>query len=78
MEFFRSYKELLNWVGEYTAAAIAFSYNEAVPVVDGNVLEYYLVILILKLILLWSAKKKEFALVLRLMPRMILQFSIRP
>jgi adenine-specific DNA glycosylase len=55
-------KELLNWVGEYTAAAIYMPlYNEAVPVVDGNVLEYYLVILILKLILLWSAKK-EFAL----------------
>ncbi|MBS7229941.1 A/G-specific adenine glycosylase [Flavobacterium psychroterrae] len=35
-----SYKELLKLkgVGEYTAAAIAsFSYNEAVPVVDGNV-----------------------------------------
>ncbi|MBW1654409.1 A/G-specific adenine glycosylase [Flavobacterium quisquiliarum] len=35
-----SYKELLKLkgVGEYTAAAIAsFSYNESVPVVDGNV-----------------------------------------
>ncbi len=35
-----TYKELLKLkgVGEYTAAAIAsFSYNEAVPVVDGNV-----------------------------------------
>lgn len=35
-----AYKELLKLkgVGEYTAAAIAsFSYNEAVPVVDGNV-----------------------------------------
>lgn len=35
-----TYKDLLNLkgVGEYTAAAIAsFSYNEAVPVVDGNV-----------------------------------------
>jgi A/G-specific adenine glycosylase len=39
-EFSGSYKELLELkgVGEYTAAAIAsFSYNEAVPVVDGNV-----------------------------------------
>ena len=38
--FPQSYKELLKLkgVGEYTAAAIAsFSYNEAVPVVDGNV-----------------------------------------
>ena len=41
MEFFLlTYKDLLKLkgVGEYTAAAIAsFSYNEAVPVVDGNV-----------------------------------------
>ncbi|HEX8270523.1 MAG TPA: A/G-specific adenine glycosylase [Flavobacterium sp.] len=38
--FPKSYAELLNLkgVGSYTAAAIAsFSYNEAVPVVDGNV-----------------------------------------
>lgn len=38
--FPRSYSELLKLkgVGEYTAAAIAsFSYNETVPVVDGNV-----------------------------------------
>lgn len=39
-EFPKSYLELLQLkgVGEYTAAAIAsFSYNETVPVVDGNV-----------------------------------------
>ncbi|MDP5100056.1 MAG: A/G-specific adenine glycosylase [Nonlabens sp.] len=38
--FPKTYKELLSLkgVGDYTAAAIAsFSYNEAVPVVDGNV-----------------------------------------
>lgn len=38
--FPESYKKLLNLkgVGDYTAAAIAsFAYNEAVPVVDGNV-----------------------------------------
>ncbi len=38
--FPKSYKELLSLkgVGDYTAAAIAsFAYNEAVPVVDGNV-----------------------------------------
>ncbi len=39
-EFPKTYKELLKLkgVGDYTAAAIAsFAYNEAVPVVDGNV-----------------------------------------
>jgi A/G-specific adenine glycosylase len=39
-EFPNSYKDLLKLkgVGEYTAAAIAsFAYNEATPVVDGNV-----------------------------------------
>jgi A/G-specific adenine glycosylase len=39
-EFPKSYTELLKLkgIGEYTAAAIAsFSYNESVPVVDGNV-----------------------------------------
>ncbi|MGL2962406.1 A/G-specific adenine glycosylase [Flavobacterium sp. RSB2_4_14] len=39
-EFPKTYKDLLHLkgVGEYTAAAIAsFSYNEDVPVVDGNV-----------------------------------------
>ena len=39
-EFPKTYSELLKLkgVGEYTAAAIAsFSYNETVPVVDGNV-----------------------------------------
>jgi len=39
-EFPNNYKELLKLkgIGEYTAAAIAsFSFNEAVPVVDGNV-----------------------------------------
>lgn len=39
-EFPKSYSELLKLkgIGEYTAAAIAsFSYNETVPVVDGNV-----------------------------------------
>ncbi|MFN3967625.1 A/G-specific adenine glycosylase [Flavobacterium sp.] len=39
-EFPKSYAELLKLkgIGEYTAAAIAsFSYNESVPVVDGNV-----------------------------------------
>ncbi|NNT71294.1 A/G-specific adenine glycosylase [Flavobacterium sp. IMCC34852] len=39
-EFPRTYAELLKLkgIGEYTAAAIAsFSYNESVPVVDGNV-----------------------------------------
>ena len=39
-EFPKTYKDLLHLkgIGEYTAAAIAsFSYNESVPVVDGNV-----------------------------------------
>ena len=39
-----TYKDLLKLkgVGEYTAAAIAsFSYNEAVPVVDGNVFRVF-------------------------------------
>jgi hypothetical protein len=48
-------------VGEYTAAAIAsFSYNEAVPVVDGNVLEYY-PLFDIETDIAWLQPKKEFA-----------------
>jgi adenine-specific DNA glycosylase len=42
LNFPGNYRNLfdLKGVGEYTAAAIAsFSYNEAVPVVDGNVFQ---------------------------------------
>ena len=67
-----SYKELLSLkgVGEYTAAAIAsFSYNEVVPVVDGNVFRvlsrYFDIETDIALV---SAKKEFAAIALEVMP----------
>ncbi|SFD26777.1 A/G-specific adenine glycosylase [Flavobacterium phragmitis] len=68
-----SYKELLKLkgVGEYTAAAIAsFSYNEAVPVVDGNVFRVLSRYFDVETdIALPSAKKEFAALAQELMPK---------
>ena len=61
--FPNNFKELLKLkgVGDYTAAAIAsFSFNEVIPVVDGNVYRVLRVILILKLILRFQKLKKSF------------------
>lgn len=67
-----SYKELLKLkgVGEYTAAAIAsFSYNEAVPVVDGNVFRVLSRYFDIETDIALPATKKEFsALAQELMP----------
>lgn len=67
-----SYKELLKLkgVGEYTAAAIAsFSYNEAVPVVDGNVFRVLSRYFDIETDIALPAAKKEFtALAQELMP----------
>lgn len=67
-----SYKELLKLkgVGEYTAAAIAsFSYNEAVPVVDGNVFRVLSRYFDIESDIALPATKKEFtALAQELMP----------
>lgn len=67
------YKELLNLkgVGEYTAAAIAsFSYNEAVPVVDGNVFRVLSRYFDIESDIALPASKKEFAaLAYELMPK---------
>jgi A/G-specific adenine glycosylase len=67
-----SYKELLKLkgVGEYTAAAIAsFSYNEAVPVVDGNVFRVLSRYFDIETDIALPASKKEFALLAQeLMP----------
>ena len=53
---------LLKGVGDYTAAAIAsFSYNEAVPVVDGNVFRVLSRYFDIKTDISLSAAKKEFA-----------------
>ncbi|KAF2079624.1 A/G-specific adenine glycosylase [Flavobacterium sharifuzzamanii] len=68
-----SYKELLKLkgVGEYTAAAIAsFSYNEPVPVVDGNVFRVLSRYLDVESDIALPATKKEFtALAQELMPK---------
>ncbi|KAF2512592.1 A/G-specific adenine glycosylase [Flavobacterium foetidum] len=67
-----SYKELLKLkgVGEYTAAAIAsFSYNEAVPVVDGNVFRVLSRYFDIETDIAMPTAKKEFtALAKELMP----------
>ena len=68
-----SYIELLKLkgVGEYTAAAIAsFSYNEAVPVVDGNVFRVLSRYFDIESDITLPATKKEFtALARELMPK---------
>ncbi|WP_073412849.1 A/G-specific adenine glycosylase [Flavobacterium defluvii] len=68
-----SYKELLKLkgVGEYTAAAIAsFSYNEVVPVVDGNVFRVLSRYFDIESDIMLPATKKEFAkLAFELMPK---------
>ncbi len=68
-----NYKELLKLkgVGEYTAAAIAsFSYNEAVPVVDGNVFRVLSRFFDIETDIALASSKKEFAaLALELMPK---------
>ena len=68
-----TYKELLklNGVGEYTAAAIAsFSYNEVVPVVDGNVFRVMSRYFGIESDISLPATKKEFtALAQELMPK---------
>ncbi|WP_133507460.1 A/G-specific adenine glycosylase [Flavobacterium chryseum] len=68
-----NYKELLQLkgVGEYTAAAIAsFSYNEAVPVVDGNVFRVLSRYFGIESDITLPATKKEFtALAYELMPK---------
>lgn len=71
--FPETYKELLKLkgVGEYTAAAIAsFSYNEAVPVVDGNVFRVLSRFFDLETDISLASAKKEFAaLAFELMPQ---------
>lgn len=68
-----SYNELLKLkgVGEYTAAAIAsFSYNEPVPVVDGNVFRVLSRYFDIDSDIMLPATKKEFtALASELMPK---------
>jgi len=68
-----NYKDLLNLkgIGEYTAAAIAsFSYNECVPVVDGNVFRVLSRYFDVKTDIAQASAKKEFAaLALELMPK---------
>ena len=68
-----NYKELLELkgVGEYTAAAIAsFSYNEAVPVVDGNVFRVLSRYFDVETDIALASAKKEFAaLAFELMPK---------
>jgi A/G-specific adenine glycosylase len=68
-----NYKELLKLkgIGEYTAAAIAsFSYNECVPVVDGNVFRVLSRYFDLETDIAQATAKKEFAaLALELMPK---------
>ncbi|RKS99185.1 A/G-specific adenine glycosylase [Flavobacterium sp. 123] len=71
--FPRTYKDLLKLkgVGEYTAAAIAsFSYNEAVPVVDGNVFRVLSRYFDIETDIAQASAKKEFAaLAFELMPK---------
>jgi len=68
-----SYNDLLKLkgVGEYTAAAIAsFSYNEAVPVVDGNVFRVLSRYFDMDTDIAQASAKKEFAaLAFELMPK---------
>jgi A/G-specific adenine glycosylase len=68
-----TYKDLLKLkgVGEYTAAAIAsFSYNECVPVVDGNVFRVLSRYLDIETDIVAASAKKEFAAVaFELMPK---------
>ncbi len=68
-----TYKELLQLkgIGDYTAAAIAsFSYNEAVPVVDGNVFRVLSRYFDVETDIAQASTKKEFAaLALELMPK---------
>lgn len=68
-----NYKDLLQLkgVGEYTAAAIAsFSYNEAVPVVDGNVFRVLSRYFDIETDIAQASAKKEFsALAFELMPK---------
>ena len=68
-----TYKDLLKLkgVGEYTAAAIAsFSYNEVVPVVDGNVFRVLSRYFDIETDIALASAKKEFAaLAFELMPR---------
>jgi len=70
--FPKTYRELLllKGVGDYTAAAIAsFSYNEAVPVVDGNVFRVLSRFFDISADIAIPASKKEFsALASQLMP----------
>jgi A/G-specific adenine glycosylase len=71
--FPNNYKQLLELkgVGEYTAAAIAsFSYNEAVPVVDGNVFRVLSRYFDVETDIALASAKKEFAaLAFELMPK---------
>lgn len=71
--FPNSYKELLKLkgIGDYTAAAIAsFSYNEAVPVVDGNVFRVLSRYFDIDTDIAAASAKKEFAaLAFELMPK---------
>ncbi|MBE0390763.1 A/G-specific adenine glycosylase [Flavobacterium sp. PL002] len=68
-----NYNDLLNLkgVGEYTAAAIAsFSYNEIVPVVDGNVFRVLSRYFDIETDIALASAKKEFAaLAFELMPK---------
>lgn len=68
-----NYKDLLQLkgIGDYTAAAIAsFSYNECVPVVDGNVFRVLSRYFDLKTDIAQASAKKEFsALAFELMPK---------
>jgi len=71
--FPNNYKDLLQLkgIGEYTAAAIAsFSYNEAVPVVDGNVFRVLARYFDIETDIANASAKKEFAaLAYELMPK---------
>jgi len=72
-KFPENYNDLLKLkgVGEYTAAAIAsFSYNEAVPVVDGNVFRVLARYFDVETDIAATSAKKEFAaLAFELMPK---------
>lgn len=72
-EFPNNYKELLKLkgIGDYTAAAIAsFSFNEAVPVVDGNVFRVLSRYFNIETDISLATAKKEFSeLALELMPK---------
>jgi len=72
-EFPDNYKELikLKGIGEYTAAAIAsFSFNEAVPVVDGNVFRVLSRYFDIETDISLATAKKEFSnLAMELMPK---------